>query len=1207
MSGQAPWSIKGIRAETREAAKGLAQRDGLTIGEWMNRLIEEIGTTDDDQDADRQATFRGWPQPGPAPSGLSPFPGAQEQGWSGLSAPNATGAPAGGQDASRLAMALETLTRRLEGMPAAAPGPTAGLSGRPANMSGLDRAMMAIGERMEDSERRTDRTLGQIDASLSELRQTHAAIADRLRRLEESDPSHRSLSALRTLESMVGRMASQMQEAESRTEALARDIEAVKQGGPAGVTAADLEAVSRRTSEGMTTLGDTVGAVAARLGEIETLTTGAIEEADRGIQLLSERVAGAEALAGDVSGRLASLMIDLSARITDVEAQVQSVLSSPAITALQQRMGDIGGLEARFEELDQRLTGTIEATRADLAAAVRDGIDSRFADVAGSLAERLDAAERRTGQAMEKVGGEIARVAASLAQRLQRLEETDAGARDTATAQRLELARITRAIDDRLASLETRDTQLIERAGAQMQQVADQLAQRLDQSERRTLDSVSDQMRALADRLQARQDEVAGALGRRIDEADQRAGERIEERIGSISRDIAAAEDRAKAVSAPLHRTFDTVIDRLDRLENRSLEPFAETVGPAPGPGATNGFALPVAPVPGDGAPPPPTWPEAAQSAAGPQAYVAPGDMMLGASERDDMAAAALSATPTRSRDSADVAASAQRSSAFASPFPIDEIGRPGDPADFLIPSSALPLNSPSLDGGPSGEAVGGPVSFENDVAMLGLDDTFIEPVRGIGGPAGGPGNPATGGDYLSMARQAAITAAQAREADQGSRGRRAARPVKGPKPAKPSKAPGQGRPSVLQPAVSAEGRSRSPVSPVGVVAAAGLVVAGGLFAFGALRSTPESDQPPAVLAGPPEPAPAAPAVSAPASADLAVAAPPAGAGDLDSASPASPPPVRPVVPAAAVTTPAAAPAPAPAAEPAPRAQGSAALRDLQREQEARARAAQQRAAALAARAASPSPVPAPRAAVSRPATPSVTPSGTPGAAARPVPPAADGQARATPATPAGAAPATAPARAVPQRPAAARPAATGAADARAAFDEAQRRQQAGDQAGALALMQRAADGGDTRAQNRLARMYERGEGGVERDMAAARRWTERAAAAGSRQAQHNLGVYYAEGEGTQQDFGRAAENFARAARRGSTDSQYNLGAMSEQGLGRERSDADAYYWYALAARGGDPDAARKAEQTAARLDAAARQAADARVRAFQPEGGGDE
>ena len=43
MTAPAPWSVKGIDPRAREVAKDLARREGLTLGEWLNRMIVEQG------------------------------------------------------------------------------------------------------------------------------------------------------------------------------------------------------------------------------------------------------------------------------------------------------------------------------------------------------------------------------------------------------------------------------------------------------------------------------------------------------------------------------------------------------------------------------------------------------------------------------------------------------------------------------------------------------------------------------------------------------------------------------------------------------------------------------------------------------------------------------------------------------------------------------------------------------------------------------------------------------------------------------------------------------------------------------------------------------------------------------------------------------------------------------------------------------------
>lgn len=58
MNKAVPWSIKGVDFDAREAAKEAARRDGVTLGEWMNRAIStraaEIGADAREFDADER-------------------------------------------------------------------------------------------------------------------------------------------------------------------------------------------------------------------------------------------------------------------------------------------------------------------------------------------------------------------------------------------------------------------------------------------------------------------------------------------------------------------------------------------------------------------------------------------------------------------------------------------------------------------------------------------------------------------------------------------------------------------------------------------------------------------------------------------------------------------------------------------------------------------------------------------------------------------------------------------------------------------------------------------------------------------------------------------------------------------------------------------------------------------------------------------------
>lgn len=153
----------------------------------------------------------------------------------------------------------------------------------------------------------------------------------------------------------------------------------------------------------------------------------------------------------------------------------------------------------------------------------------------------------------------------------------------------------------------------------------------------------------------------------------------------------------------------------------------------------------------------------------------------------------------------------------------------------------------------------------------------------------------------------------------------------------------------------------------------------------------------------------------------------------------------------------------------------------------------------------------------------------------------------------------------------------------------------------AIARLTGLAQAGDPEAQLHLAGLYEGGQAGLPRDLAAARLWTRRAAGGGDRVAMHNLGLFLSEGEGGPRDMVEAAVWFRRAAERGVVDSQYNLGVILEAGTGVPRNLREAYRWFTIAANAGDVAARERQIEVEGRLSAAERAGLDRDVSAFQP------
>jgi localization factor PodJL len=1191
MSGQSPWSVKGVEPRTREAAKDLARREGLTLGELLNRLIAET-----DEPAQKPA----------APANF-------------------------GQEANRLTAALEQLSRRLEssGVELAPAPPSLGVDDR-------------LSQKFEKSMATGDTAMGRIETHLHDLHETQVVLSERLRRIESQDPKHASLAALKSLESALSRLATQVFETDSRVGQIEKvtqeAIQTVDQSlGLVAERLATTEALAQETNHrfveamidlsarltGLEEVGERVGSpdvsvFESRLGQLEDITTQTVEGASESINHVTERLNSLETQAQDNASRMVEALVDLSARLTQLEGGGRTGDTLTAVEALEAKTNEFS---AHLNDLNAK----IEATRADLhgqvQAALAGGIDGQMTEVAKALAGRLDASEQRSQDAFDRVSAKLAEATQALDSRLVQVENRENTPDTTGSmAMKLELARITRGIDERLSSIERHDASVMEQAGQHIQRLAQSLGDRIDATERQSAESIatiSKQMQELADRLAANHDNAIQSLTSTLNGSDSKTRQMLDEAIGQVRTEVQSVDTRVQALIAPLQRDFLALGERLDKAEHGAVSAYAEPIfdpnhsvdlGGPTHPGLDHDNDVDPSHEGGFG------FESRAESLETPQF-----DDPFFTDRPTATSAASASANPARR-------------GSFGSPFP------DSDDSESLSDFADLRDDVPD-------PLAGGMDPFEHELDAMVLDptrpieDDFDDGLSDLNHDWDGPSsNTSSTPDYLVAARRAANQAAAAREAAQDKK--KPALSLKGPsskdKKAEKPKAKQSAKPQALQAIEEGKegGKAKSPLSPVGIAAAAALVATGGFAVYSQLKPSSNVDEKPAALNQgnvplPPElasqaavPAPVNGAAPAPGSevaqapATAASPAPmPAPAATAVASIPGPPPqmPKAQLVPPATKAV-AAAPTPTPA-KPSATSQQMEAAR-IMASADAQARAARARAEAQRERLRAPSfkaapadalPRPVPRSTPARVATAakaSTSSAATPPRVASVAAPslatiaaAAPTRVPVTPAdTTSGVAAASQP-RAVPPVASASTP------SAGSLFDQAMTREQAGDAAGSLALLRRAADGGDTRAMNRLARKFENGDG-VAKDLSQARALTERAAARGSRQAMHNLGVYYANGDGVPQNMARAAESFRRAAQRGVTDSQFNLGAMAEQGLGGPKSDVQAYYWFGLAARGGDQDASAKVREIGARLTPEQKAAQDQVIAKFRPEGG---
>jgi localization factor PodJL len=474
MTAGAPWSVKGIHPKAREIAKDHARRSGMTLGEWLNRVIL------DDEEGEAPVRPRLVAQPGE-----------------------------GGAELARVAAALERLTDRVE-----ASETRTGLA-----VTGVEHAVREALARIEATERENLAFVARVDGVGGE----QAKLAERLRQMEAEAAGPRSSEALRAIEQAVASTAAQVYEIEAR---LTRE-----RPDPAALAEE----------------------VLARAGQ---------------------RLATAE---GHTSDALESLRVSLA--------------------ALDGRLGalesDRGREEARLEDLARRMSEQVESARIQFAERLKHAdagrVEQRFAE----LAQELEAAERRSTQAIQEMGRQVLGMADAVNRRLQVSESRSAEAIALAGG---EMARVAEALEARLGAAESAQAEQVARLSEELERISDKLSDRLLVAERRAADAIDDvgqQVARVTERMAESHSRTAQELAETIRESEGRTARlleetraRLEQRIGDGPLPAAPPQPSTAAFGPELFsraEELDEEEEDLDLLDlARSVPRLTETPEFAP-------------------------------------------------------------------------------------------------------------------------------------------------------------------------------------------------------------------------------------------------------------------------------------------------------------------------------------------------------------------------------------------------------------------------------------------------------------------------------------------------------------------------------------------------------------------------------------------------------------------------------------------------
>lgn len=443
MTAASPWSVKGIDPKAREVAKDLARRSGMTLGEWLNRMIIE---------GDGQPTEQRAGDETPTPPNRAYLEIVKDD-----APPRMEIAQHPADEVGRVAVALDRLTQRIE----AAEGRNA------AAITGIDHSVREALTRLGQSEREQIAVAARFEGAVNDLKSEQARAAERTRRIETEAAGPRSAEALRALEGALGKVAGHLYEGEARTRETIAALEARLNEQAAAATPQDPTAL--------------VDAVVARLSErleaAETRTSDALRELGSSFSALDTRlgaVEGANPAAG-VQERLDTLAASLTQRMEAARLEMAAKLRETADGRFDRMERKLGEMAAHVQAAEQRSAQAIER------------MGREVVGVADAFNRRVQASEQRNATAIEQVGGEVARIAATVEHKLNRADSVQAQALEKLGG---EIARITEKLAERIGSAERRNALAIDDVGEQVARVTDRLNQRHERSSQELVDRI---------------------------------------------------------------------------------------------------------------------------------------------------------------------------------------------------------------------------------------------------------------------------------------------------------------------------------------------------------------------------------------------------------------------------------------------------------------------------------------------------------------------------------------------------------------------------------------------------------------------------------------------------------------------------------------------------------------------------------------------
>lgn len=486
MSQTGPWSVKGIDSRAREAARERAREEGMTLGEYLNTLILKGGEVG--------------PQDIIAPI-TQPKPQAE----------------AGANSLNRLVSRIEASEARST-----------------LAITGIDQSVVGLLKRLEDTETEHVAMARHVDGVIDDIRSTHDALQEKVRRMEEDDSAEQNLEALKSLENALGKLASHVYEESSLVQ---NESEAIK-----GRVEAGFSDVNERLDSMDTNVQSTLADAALRMEK-------AVEDAENRVEgtsrLLSERMSSLDAKLNDQTQK----RNELESRLEETRSEL-----SATTTSLEDAQSDIADTREKLGETATDVEGAksdIAETKAELNK-TNAQVERARADISNTRAQLNDAAAKAVELKSEvtETRSELGQTAAKVASLTSEVSETKTNLEETAA----KIASVTLDVSATKSKLEETATNIsdvsenVTAVEGNVRSIADDIT------------SVSGNITAVSERVDGIEGDVTSAL------------ETMEGTLLRVQDRLNLAETTTDAALKSLETTFDTLDQRIGLVAEAAPE-----------------------------------------------------------------------------------------------------------------------------------------------------------------------------------------------------------------------------------------------------------------------------------------------------------------------------------------------------------------------------------------------------------------------------------------------------------------------------------------------------------------------------------------------------------------------------------------------------------------------------------------------------------